>query len=490
MYTIMHIADLHRSPSAPVSNAELIGSLKRDAARYTRENPPIPAPSAIVLTGDIVQGLPLGEQTTPQLLEEQYELAYSFLAQLADQFLEGDRSQVVLLPGNHDIDWNVALDSMEQVPQSEWPEDILAELTRTGSRLRWSWQHTTLYRIKDYARYQARFTPFNNLLDRFHDGVTLPHKGTGQSYVTFFELCDSRILLAAFNSCHTNDCFSLAGSIPPEAIEESYNLISHPSSLYELPIAAWHHNTSGPPSATDYMDFDYVRRMIPVGFRLALHGHQHSSTVEPHQVVLGSAESIAVVGTGALCASPPDFPVGVNRQYNLIELSDDLLSARVHIREVETGVDFAPRRLDRFGGRSYTELNWLPPAGPVGVSLDRSKARIDALVLQAEKALKAEDYDTACDLLAPHVSYLPTHGRRLLAQAQRDSARFADTVRDFSPPSTIEELVDVISALEKLGQPERALQTLDQYAPSTLLPESISTAIRERLRAGKKLRQQ
>lgn len=58
-FSIMHISDLHRSPHDPISNDELISALVGDRDRYTREDPSVRPPDAIVVSGEVVQGFPL-----------------------------------------------------------------------------------------------------------------------------------------------------------------------------------------------------------------------------------------------------------------------------------------------------------------------------------------------------------------------------------------------------------------------------------------------
>ena len=59
-FSILHISDLHRSPKDPISNDELISALVSDRDRYTHEDPPVPHPKAVVVSGDIIQGVGLG----------------------------------------------------------------------------------------------------------------------------------------------------------------------------------------------------------------------------------------------------------------------------------------------------------------------------------------------------------------------------------------------------------------------------------------------
>jgi 3',5'-cyclic AMP phosphodiesterase CpdA len=60
-YTILHISDLHRSPTHPIGNDELLSSLVSDFERAATEDPTFGPPDAIVVSGDLVQGVPLGD---------------------------------------------------------------------------------------------------------------------------------------------------------------------------------------------------------------------------------------------------------------------------------------------------------------------------------------------------------------------------------------------------------------------------------------------
>jgi hypothetical protein len=58
-FSILHISDLHRSPHDPISNGELVSALVGDRDRYIDEEPAIPVPEAIVVSGGLIQGVPL-----------------------------------------------------------------------------------------------------------------------------------------------------------------------------------------------------------------------------------------------------------------------------------------------------------------------------------------------------------------------------------------------------------------------------------------------
>ena len=331
-----------------------------DMRRYEREEPPIRAPDAIVVSGDIIQGVPLGTAGAAAELAEQYSIASAFLMVLAERFVGGDRSRVVLVPGNHDIDWVMSRDAMSLVPPDQIPEDLPSELHRLETAYRWNWKTRELFQISDPALYEQRMAAYWQFFDEFYQGVHGLLKVTRAQPAHLYSLCDARIGVAAFNSCQGNDCFAFHGSIPRDAVAQAHlDLLDKGG--FELLIAVWHHNVDGPPYRTDYMDIDIVRGMIGRGFRLGLYGHHHRGEAVPLQIHLAGRETMAVISAGSLCAGARELPTGSYRGYNIIEISDNMRQARVHMREMSVANLFCPSRRAAFGGLSWVDLQWEPP---------------------------------------------------------------------------------------------------------------------------------
>ena len=51
--------------------------------------------------------------------------------------MAGDRSRVILIPGNHDIDWSKALSSFQVVNRKDYPKNLAAALYHENSEYRW-----------------------------------------------------------------------------------------------------------------------------------------------------------------------------------------------------------------------------------------------------------------------------------------------------------------------------------------------------------------
>ena len=82
---------------------------------------------------------------------------------------------MVIVPGNHDVDWNCARAAMEPASEEdiELLENALPQIALRGdSPYRWSWRERVLYKVQDAARYQERLTPFLQRRRKFYGGVS------------------------------------------------------------------------------------------------------------------------------------------------------------------------------------------------------------------------------------------------------------------------------------------------------------------------------
>ena len=478
-FSIMHISDLHRSPSDPISNAELVSALVHDRDSYIREDPSITAPKAIVVSGDIIQGVSLHKSNFTDEIKEQYAVAEEFLDELVRRFLEGDRSHLIMVPGNHDVDWNTALDALEPVPDEDIPSNLRAELYAKNSIFRWDWKTRTLYRIKNLELYEKRLDAFWSFFERFYKDVGLP-VAKNPSDVRHFSLCDDRIGVAAYNSCHGNDCFAFHGMIQQRSVASSDLDLSDSGKIYDLRMAVWHHSIEGSPYQTDYMDIDVVRGMIGRGFRLGLHGHQHKARATPQEICLPDRERMAIIGAGSLCAAASDLPVGTHRQYNIVEIAEDFCSVRVHVRAMTVANVFSRVQLMEFGGASYADLNWEKQYNAVGLATNTQIMRKRKLISNAEEAIKTGNPLQAISTLNSLELSAGSYERQLYLDAATKTKNWSRIVDLTDPPTTIEELVQRFEAFYQLGNFSDAINSLDQYSQQLQFPSSLKSELRER----------
>jgi predicted MPP superfamily phosphohydrolase len=452
-YTILHLSDLHRSSAHPIRNDELISALLSDRDRYAKEAPVILAPDAIVVTGDLVYGAALGADGYAADLDEQYAVAENFLELLSQLFLDGDRSRLVIVPGNHDVDWNGAKAAMRLAEGDEIPNRFTLQNCTASSDLRWDWRERRIYKIVERDLYEQRLLRFDRLVERFYAATDV----RSTPLFRIHQLAEGRICLVAFNSCHGNDPFTLQGCIKEGAIAEAHLTLRELRPT--LAVAAWHHNIERPPPAIDYMDPVTVAEMIGKGFRLGLHGHQHRADAVHRYVRLPDEERMAVISAGSLCAGGADLPTGVNRQYNVVEIDDDLEAARVHVREVVTGTIFAPARRSEFGLHTYVDLKWERPAGPLGGGTEDEPARLEA----ADRALGEGHPERVPEALGDLVPAAGSYARRLLAKALEALGRWEELATLLDPPTNSGELFQATNALVEAGTPDVASAFLQSH---------------------------
>ncbi len=236
------------------------------------------------------------------------------------------------------------------------------------------------------------------------------------------------------------------------------------------------------------MDVDIVRGMIGRGFRLGLYGHQHKAQAAPHQIYLPDRETMAVVSAGSLCAGASELPPGINRQYSIIELADDLCSAKVHIREMQATNLFGRAALSAWGGKSFAVLSWEPHRDFGGRVIDAARERSCAVVDSAERAFKAGNYPEVLRLLRPEWHSLGDYGRQLLLSSAYEVKDWELIVAVTDIPQSIEELVRRTDAFAALGRYGDAHLALDRFGSQVELPAATDRDIRVRLAAEEKMR--
>ena len=195
--------------------------------------------------------------------------------------------------------------AMSLVGVEDSPKDLAAELFQEDSKYRWNWKTRELYQIVDEAAYSKRLEAFWTFFERFYAGVSGLWRVRKDADANLFSLCGGRIGVAAFNSCHGNDCFAIHGMIRPEAISRSYLDLTEEGRAFDLHIAVWHHSVEGPPYRTDYMDLEQVRAMAGRGFRLGLHGHQHRAQANPQNEFLPTRNNCCF--SACLCSASVTF---------------------------------------------------------------------------------------------------------------------------------------------------------------------------------------
>lgn len=481
MYSILHLSDLHRSAAEPISNQSLIAALLADNDRFPTETPPIRRPDAMVVSGDIVSGVRLGSGQYASELKGQYDVACEFLVQLADRLFDGDRSRVVIVPGNHDCCWNTAFGAMVPVPDGEEFDDLIGELESPNSDLRWSWGKRELYRIDDVEKYGRRLDGYWDFIERFYDGYEGGFSIQRNDGYNLFELDEGRILVAAFESLQGNDCFSHKGGIDATAIANAALKVRDGRGQYRLRVAVWHHGLYSEPSyRSDYVSMNSIYDLIGHGFQLGLHGHQHFAEIGSHYVRVPNDMEMAVVSAGSLCAGSRDLPRGINRQYNVVVVSDDYSEIEVHVREMTRGNHFvASSGTSGFAG-GVVRMRLAKSTARDIAETNMERERMSRLILEAERELRSGRPEAALSLLDAVDCEKEAYARGLMAEAAEKLERWERIVGLYGKPITATERVKLIEALMALGRVEDALSEVDG-AGGPALAKHVRRELKQRI---------
>ena len=469
MFSILHISDLHRSREEPIDNNSLLAALLADRDRYMGGGLQIPPVGAIVVSGDLIQGTQIGAQNWQQSMEDQYAVAEDFLSQLCDRFLDGDRERMVLIPGNHDVCWNTSRRAMKRVSDGNYPNNLYRALIEPDSSYRWCWKTRALFRIKDMEIYEQRMDYYWDFVESFYKNVDLPLSLDRTRGFQLFELCDRRIIVAAFDSITGNDCFCDSGALSRGAVGECAMALRDSLRSYDLKIAVWHHSIQGPPTHSNYMDVSQVHEMIGLGFQLGLHGHQHTSGTQTQFVYLDQDRSMAIVSAGSLCAGNRDLPRGVNRQYNLIVIEGDFIQARVHVREMGEGGQFTGKRNGEFL-EGFAKVSWQPPTDVMGGEIDAKADNVQHATLAADKALRNGRPQEVVQALKDVDVSFPSHARHLMIEALLIQGNWQGLRKVIPNPFTVKEYVILVSALiesNNLDEAQDRLNAATDLDPAT-----------------------
>lgn len=446
MFTLLHISDLHRSPTDPIENSTLLGSLLSDVDRYSTESSPIPAPDAAIVSGDIIQGVTLNFTGYADELTRQYDVAYDFLSTLADRLFAGDHSKVVVIPGNHDVCWNTARSAM-QVYVETTPGKVNARSFSSDTSLRWDWDSRQILEVLNKDLYKRRLAAYWKFVERFYAGAALAYPLDFSRGFNLFALDSGRILVAALESVHGNDCFCRQGSVERSVLGACALAIRDLPQQPVLKAATWHHSFQGPPAGDDYMDISAIHELIGLGFRLGLHGHQHLAEANAHSIHLPEEEAMAISSAASLCAGKRELPTGANRGYNLIVIDDDFTSCRIHVRESIQGNQFGRYTRGIFKVDGFTRLRWtLPPSSRTGASGGKSRFISEAIV-RAEDALRTGNPTEALKILNGANAHGQAYGRRIYLQAARSLGMHREIIDMLEEPTSIEEFIELFAAL-------------------------------------------
>ncbi|MGG7666904.1 metallophosphoesterase family protein [Dyadobacter sp. BHUBP1] len=483
-FSILHISDLHRSKESPISNSALIASLISDREKYVGEEVnPICAPNLIVVSGDIVRGSsnPSPEEAI-QEIQRQYHEAHGFLTSLADNFLGGDKKRIVIIPGNHDIDWKYSRDSMQRLENADVVDSssitklaILKDSLRQQSNTRWSWKNLSFYRINDEVIYNRRLDAFAQFYYRFYDGARVYSLEPSEQY-DIFDYPDLQLSIAAFNSCYNNDHLRLAGDIHPDCISKASIEIRNLVKRGRLILATWHHNTKGAPFESNYMDSSVLKNFIDSKISIGLHGHQHRTEALHEYSDIIEQKKLIVFSAGTLCGGPDELPTGTNRQYNIIELEKRAQEGKIritlHVREKSESSSFSnPIWIPgRIASRNLSSHSF--------EIVDPRKLDLTTQLLEIEMLINEKDFQTAKSKLLV-MDAENGFVRSFLLECVIETEDYDLAIERFLQPRSIKESITILNALLALRRRDLINPLLENMETSMKQDSSVEYLINQ-----------
>ena len=352
-YSILHISDLHKGENNDFNH--LFASLCNDADSYYKE---IPKPEIIVVSGDLAEGAN-GEGADKKIIK-QYEEVEVFLNQLVNYFLGGDKRRIIIVPGNHDLYRGATISSMMPIPEEF--RDTAKEMYFKGDpQTRWNWEDYQFYRINKEIEYASRFRFFVDFYNRFYKGIRVVNDCDMMHFV--IDLPDYNIAFATFNSCYRIDHLNQIGSINTYAISASQQELSKAHKYGRFIIGVWHHNISGVPTQTNYLDPRILHSLMDFHIQLGLYGHQHHAEALYEYRDIFKQGRMTLISSGCLYGRGKAMPEGTHCQYNILEIQqkDNKAIVSLHVREDETAWEIPSWRKKQIDGKDFYSMEFTLP---------------------------------------------------------------------------------------------------------------------------------
>ena len=260
---------------------------------------------------------------------DEFKRVHEFLTLLIEKFsLSAQRC--VLVPGNHDLSWNVEV--------YDWLSERRAAEVKKLDAERWK-EEGKGFLVRHEAEYGNRFENFATFHHQFIQ-QQYPLEAARQAQIYIHDR--DRIQFIGLNSaCRIDEHFPERAAIDNRALalalhtadEQISNAVAGnriPDRDDVLRIAVWHHPFSGKGKIEDDA---FTEQLQKADVRFCLHGHIHENRAD----LIGPTHptrKLHTIGAGSFGAVAKDRPESTPRLYNLIEIAADRSQVRVHTRQM------------------------------------------------------------------------------------------------------------------------------------------------------------
>jgi predicted phosphodiesterase len=304
---ILHISDIHLGTPAEARrwHTQLAEDLVRDMKCDRLD--------ALIISGDVAN------QSEPK----EYEAAKILLDLLCEEF-HLHASQLVIVPGNHDLNWGLSERGYRPVYL-----DKLRNIPEEGSYIR---ESDKVVRLRNEEKYKERFRHFSNFYRTVKSEPYPPdHKEQG----ILHHIPQANLLILGLNSCWQIDHhFTSRAGVSPDAVAHALDRIRRDKSYQDCQkFAVWHHPLNSP-FEDRIRDHGFMEQLAKGGFHVCMHGHLHKAEAQLYlydrQV---GGRRIHIIAAGTFGAPVKEWTPGYPLQYNLLKLSGKELIVETRRRE-------------------------------------------------------------------------------------------------------------------------------------------------------------
>jgi predicted MPP superfamily phosphohydrolase len=306
---ILHLSDIHlgTKPQAEVYRSQLILDL--------RENLKLEQLDYLIISGD------LANKATP----DEYEAAFEMLNELKIE-LKLQSEQIIIAPGNHDLNWDASDDAYQQfIPSRKLPTSLDpldgTYIRKEGGALK-----------RDEAQYRERFTNFAT----FYSSICgQPYPLTYKDQAIIHEFPEDKLLFLTLNSAWKIDHhYKNRAGINEQALSKAVVTISAKYKNY-YKIAVWHHPVTG---RETMQDTGFLELLAAAGFEVCFHGHIHEAQEGFYKY--DSKRGLHIIGGGTFGAPAGGEQVtGIPLQYNLLQfdLAQGIITVKTRKKDKPNG---------------------------------------------------------------------------------------------------------------------------------------------------------
>ncbi len=290
---ILHLSDIHFKEGDTAET--YLGALKDDLSDMLSENERL---DYLVISGDIAT----------HSLKQEYETAVNFVQKLAADFLEDIKQQVIIVPGNHDLNWELSRQAYTQLREDG---KLSPEEKQKAIRVPFEkdFERKADFLLADDMLYKKRFKCFSEFYNKIcKQDYPMDYE---KQAVLHRDISNKPLFLALNSSWEIDHYHTERAGINPDALEYGLGKISREEKDC-LKIAVCHH-----PAKKIMMDNGFLDRLAQNGFKLCLCGHVHKAEMDNSYFY---EKKVHIIGAGTFGAPAREQQTGIPLQYNLLSL--------------------------------------------------------------------------------------------------------------------------------------------------------------------------